>query len=81
MDEGRRSFAISARAGSAGGAFVRAQDHERSCDVLRPKRFDPALSSPAQQRDDGNGRQGDRKQHGKHPRITMGKGWCSYRRS
>ena len=40
MDEGRRSFAISARAGSAGGAFVRAQDYERSCDVLRPKRFD-----------------------------------------
>ena len=36
MDEGRRSFAISARAGSAGGASVRAQDYERSCDVLRP---------------------------------------------
>ena len=33
MDEGRRGFAISARAGSAGGAFVRAQDYERSGDT------------------------------------------------
>ncbi len=80
MDEGRRSFAISARAGSAGGACEH-RTMSAAADVLRPKRFDPALSSPAQQRDDGNGRQGDRKQHGKHPRITMGKGWCSYRRS